>query len=188
VPLERLYAGGNGWGPEAGPIFARLLRSGLAELYLAAGRLGDDGAAAIAEALGGDRPTRVVLGLGGNGLSPAGVRPLAEQLRALWTLDLARPPSALALGALPNAVGDEGAAVLARALPGSSLRRLDLRHTGVTGRGARLLVEALHQGTDLELLGLGSGVPRRLKRGAAPALREPTPPADDIAAIASVYR
>ena len=142
VPLERLYAGGNGWGPEAGPIFARLLRSGLAELYLAAGRLGDDGAAAIAEALGGDRPTRVVLGLGGNGLSPAGVRPLAEQLRALWTLDLARPPSALALGALPNAVGDEGAAAIARALPGSGLRRLELRHTGVTGRGARLLVEA----------------------------------------------
>ncbi len=188
VPLERLYAGGNGWAPEAGPVFARLLRSGLAELYLAAGGLGDHGVTAIAEALDGDRAARVVLGLGGNGLTLAGVRPLAERLRTLWALDLARPPSALALGALPNVVGDEGAAMLARALPGSGLRRLDLRHTGVTGRGARLLVEALRQGTDLELLGLGSGIPRRLKRGAAPALREPTPPAGDIAALASVYR
>ncbi|GAA1783999.1 hypothetical protein GCM10009682_02730 [Luedemannella flava] len=58
----------------------------------------------------------------------------------------------------------------------------------MTGRGARLLVAALDAGTDLELLGLGTGVPRRLKRVAAVALRPATPAPEDIMAIASVYR
>jgi hypothetical protein len=186
VPLERLYAGGNGWGPEAGPLFAALLRHGLGELYLAAGRLGDAGVGPLVDALDGDR--RVALGLGGNGLAPASVRLLAGRLPALSTLDMARPPSALVLRAQDNVVGDEGAAMLAAALPGTALRRLDLRHTGVSGRGARLLVAALDHGTELELLGLGSGVPRRLKRSAGLSMRTPAPPAEDVAAIASVYR
>jgi hypothetical protein len=92
------------------------------------------------------------------------------------------------LQAEENVVGDEGAAALATALPGSGLRRLDLRHTGVTGRGARLLVAALDAGTDLEVLGLGTGVPRRRKRVAAIALQPASAAAEDVAAIASVYR
>jgi hypothetical protein len=189
-PLHRLYAGGNGWDPAAGRLFAQLLTGGLDELYLAAGQLGDAGIAPIASVLH-DLVTagrRVALGLGGNGLTPHGLRLLAAGLPALSTLDLSRPPSAQALHAVPNLVGDDGAAALAAALPGSGLRRLDLRRTGVTGRGAKLLVAALDQGTELELLGLGSGVPRRLKRVAAGSLREPAPPGEDIAAIASVYR
>jgi Leucine Rich repeat len=187
VPTERLYLGGNNLGPEVAGLLARLLReAGVTELYLNAGRLGDEGATALAEAL---RPGgRATLGLGGNGIGPAGVRALAARLGLMSTLDLARPPSALALRATPNEVGDEGAAALAGALPGSGLRRLDLRHTGVTGRGARLLVAALESTSDLELLGLGSGVPRRLKRVAAEAMRPPTAPPEDIRAIASVYR
>jgi hypothetical protein len=190
VPLQRLYAGGNGWGPEAGPLLASLLVTGLGELYLAAGRLADDGTAAIADALAdvAAHGRRVGLGLGGNGLTPQAVRLLAAHLPALSTLDLSRPPSGLALRAVPNVVGDEGATALARALPGSGLRRLDLRHTGVTGRGARLLVAALVPETDLELLGLGRGVSRRLKRAATAALHPPAPPTPDVAAIASVYR
>lgn len=189
-PLHRLYAGGNGWGPDAGPVFARLLAGGLDELYVAAGHLGDAGIAPITSTVDdlAAAGRRVALGLGGNGLTPAGVRLLAAGLPALSTLDLARPPSALALRAAPNLVGDEGAIALAAALPGSRLRRLDLRHTGITGRGARLLVAALEQGTELELLGLGHGIPRRLKRVAAGSLREPTGPSEDVAAIASVYR
>jgi hypothetical protein len=187
VPLDRLYAGGNGWGPEAGPLFAQLLDDGLGELYLAAGRLGDGGVAPIASTLDGAR-RRVTLGLGGNGVTPRAVRLLATRLPALHALDLARPPSALVLRAEPNLVGDEGAAALASALPGSRLRRLDLRHTGVTGRGARLLIAALPEATQLELLGLGRGIPRRLKRSAAGVLRESSPPAEDVQAIASVYR
>jgi hypothetical protein len=121
-------------------------------------------------------------------LPPASVRLLCSRLTALSTLDLARPPSALVLRAHDNIVGDEGAAMLAAALPRSGLRRLDVRHTGVSGRGARLLVAALDQGTELERLGLGSGVPRRLKRHAGASMRAPAPPAEDVAAIASVYR
>lgn len=191
TPIERLYLGGNGLGPEAGGLLAGLLRdAGVRELYLAAGRVGDAGVAPLAGALAdvAARGRRVVLGLGGNGLSPAGVALLAARLPALSVLDLARPPSSGVLRALPNVVGDEGAAALAAALPGSGLRRLDLRHTGVTGRGARMLVGALDAGTDLELLGLGTGVPRRLKRVAATVLRPATPAPEDIRAIASVYR
>ncbi len=191
TPIERLYLGGNGLGPESGDVLAGLLRdAGVGELYLAAGRLGDTGVAAVAGALAGvaARGRRVVLGLGGNGIGPDGVRHLAAHLAALATLDLARPPSARVLRAAPNVVGDAGAAALAGALPGSGLRRLDLRHTGVTGRGARLLVAALDAGTDLELLGLGSGVPRRLKRVATTVLRPATPAPEDITAITSVYR
>ncbi len=187
VPTERIYLGGNNFGPEVAGSLARLLReAGVSELYLNAGRLGDAGAAVIAEALPSGR--RIVLGLGGNGIGPDGVRALAVKLGRLSTLDLARPPSSLALRAVANEVGDEGAAALAEALPGSGLRRLDLRHTGVTGRRARLLVQALEASTDLELLGLGAGVPRRLKRAVGAVLRPPTDPAPDILAIASVYR
>ncbi|GAA1737392.1 gala protein [Luedemannella helvata] len=189
TPVQRLYLGGNGLGPDAGDLLTALLRdAGVTELYLNAGRLGDAGAASIADALADVDDRRVTLGLGGNGLTPVGVRHLAARLPHLSTLDLARPPSALALAAEPNVVGDDGAAALATALPGSGLRRLDLRHTGVTGRGARLLIDALDAGTDLELLGLGSGVPRRLKRTAAAVLRPVTPAPEDIMAIASVYR
>jgi hypothetical protein len=180
---HRVYLGGNNLGPESAEVLARLLRAGVDELYLSAGRLGDEGAAALAGALAEGR--RVVLGLGGNGIRLGGVRALAARLGALAALDLARPPSAFVLRAEPNEVGDEGAFALADALPGSGLRRLDLRHTGVRGRGARRLVEAAD---GLELLGLGSGVPRRMKRAAARVLRAPAPPPDDVRAIVSVYR
>jgi len=186
VPTERLYLGGNNLGPEAADLLVSLLRdAGVSELYVAAGRLGDDGARTIAAGLP-DR--RVVLGLGGNGITANGVRALADRLATLSALDLARPPSAIALRAEPNVVGDDGAAALAAALPGSGLRRLDLRHTGVTGRGARLLLAALDPGTELELLGLGSGVPRRIKRAVTDVLRPSSAPAEDVRAIASVYR
>ncbi|GIJ55015.1 gala protein [Virgisporangium aurantiacum] len=182
-PTQRLYLGGNNLGPESAEVLARLLRAGVDELYLSAGRLGDEGTAVLAAALVPGR--RVVLGLGGNGIRVDGVRALAARLTALASLDLARPRSAVALRAAPNEVSDEGAVALADALPGSGLRRLDLRHTGVRGRGARRLVEAAGE---LELLGLGSGVPRRMKRAAARVLREPAPAPADVRAIASVYR
>jgi len=187
TPLERLYLGGNNLGPAAAPLLAGLVRSGVRELYLACGRLGDEGAAALASAAS-DAGHRITFGLGGNGIGPAGVRALASALGTLSTLDLARPPSSVVLRAEPNQVGDEGASALADGLPGSGLRRLDLRHTGVTGRGARLLMTAAQRCTGLELLGLGSGVPRRIKRAVAETLSPATPPAPDIQAIVSVYR
>jgi Ran GTPase-activating protein (RanGAP) involved in mRNA processing and transport len=187
APLERLYLGGNNLGPAAAPWLAALVRdAGVRELYLACGRLGDDGTRVLASAMTPGRG--VVLGLGGNGIGPSGVGALAAVLDGLSVLDLARPPSSVVLRAEPNQVGDEGALALAGALPGSGLRRLDLRHTGVTGRGAKALLAAAQHTNGLELLGLGSGVPRRVKRALTRTLSPATPPAADIQAIVSVYR
>ncbi|MBC6462928.1 gala protein, partial [Actinomadura sp. HBU206391] len=133
------------------------------------------------------RPVR--LGLGGNGIGPDGAKALAGVLDGIETLDLGRPPSERSLGAPANATGDAGAAALAAALPGSRLRRLELRHTGVTGRGAKTLLAAVADGTCLEYVGLGPGVPRRVKRALVPHLRPATaPPHPDRHAIGSVYR
>ncbi|GAA4572516.1 gala protein [Planotetraspora kaengkrachanensis] len=149
--------------------------------------------------------------LGGNGLDTAaapllaalirdaGVRELylpanhlgdegAAILGGIETLDLGRPPSERTLGASPNATGDAGAQALGEALAGSPLRRLELRHTGVTGRGAKTLLSGIVAGTRLEHLGLGPGVPRKVKRSIAPLLRPAEPSHPDVAAIGSVYR
>ncbi|GAA4959516.1 gala protein [Actinoplanes utahensis] len=176
--MERLFLGGNGLRPDAVPVLTRLVRDGgVRELFLAVNHLGDEGAAALAENLSGFPMT---LGLGGNGITD--VTALAANLRSWTALDLSRPPSERALGGRANVVGDTGAALLAAALPGSALKRLDVRFTGIRGRGARLLLDA---GGDLDHLGINGGVPRRMRRLAP---RADTPPHEDINAIVSVYR
>ncbi|HEX2314530.1 MAG TPA: gala protein, partial [Thermomonospora sp.] len=77
---------------------------------------------------------------------------------------------------------------LAAALPGSPLRRLELRHTGLTGRGAKALLAGVGDSTRLEYVGLGPGVPRRVKRALTPRLRPAARAHPDVGAIASVYR
>jgi hypothetical protein len=135
-----------------------------------------------------DPDRRIRLGAGGNGLTPAGAADLAGRLPLFDALDLARPPSERVLGGSSNVVGDDGAAALAAHLADSRLRRLDVRHTGITGRGAKALLAALERATSLEYLGLGFGVPRRVKRAASARLRPAGPVHPDIAAIVSVYR
>ncbi|MBE1537223.1 leucine-rich repeat domain-containing protein [Actinomadura algeriensis] len=187
VRLERLFVGGNGLGPEAaGPLAALVRDAGVRELYAPANHLGDAGAAAIARAVDAGRPVR--LGLGGNGLGPDGARALAGALRGIEALDLGRPPSQRALGAPSNETGDAGAAALAEALPDGPLRRLELRHTGVTGRGAKALLARVDERTRLEYVGFGPGVPRKVKRALAGRLRPAARPHEDLRAIASVYR
>ena len=184
APVTRVFLGGNGLGPSAGPLLARLLRdAGVRGLFLAANRLGDDGVRPAVEAVHAPGST---LGLGGNGLSPAAVTAIAGRLSMLDSLDLSRPQSLRVLGAADNVVGDDGAALLAAALPGTPLRRLDLRHTGVGGRGAKALLAALPT-TDLTRLALGPDVPRRVKR-AITALLPPADPAGVGSEIVSVYR
>jgi Ran GTPase-activating protein (RanGAP) involved in mRNA processing and transport len=184
APVTRVFLGGNGLGPAAGPLLARLLRdAGVRGLFLAANRLGDDGVRPVVEAVAAGGST---LGLGGNGLSPAAVAGVAGRLSLLDSLDLSRPQSLRVLGAADNVVGDDGAALLAAALPGTPLRRLDLRHTGVGGRGAKALLAAL-PATHLTRLALGPDVPRRVKRAITALL----PPAGDPgpgSEIVSVYR
>lgn len=183
--LERLFLGGNGLGQAAVPALVEIVtRGGVRELYLAANHLGDTGTVALGEAAA-DYP--MTLGLGGNGITAAGAVRLAGLTSRWLALDLARPPSERALGATSNVVGDDGAAAFAEALPGSELRRLDLRFTAITGRGTKLLVTA-SAASKLGHLGLSGGVPRRHKRLAASMLGTPPLPHPDIRAIASVYR
>ncbi|TDD94774.1 gala protein [Actinomadura rubrisoli] len=188
APLERMFLGGNGLGPDAADVLAALMRdANVRELYLPANHLGDAGAAVLASAARSEgRPVR--LGLGGNGVGPAGARALAGALGRMEALDLGRPPSERALGAPPNATGDDGAAALAEALPHSPLRRLELRHTGITGRGAKTLLAEVGDGTRLEYVGLGPGLPRKVKRAFAERLRPAARPHPDLCSIASVYR
>ncbi|MFB4314248.1 gala protein [Actinomadura sp. 21ATH] len=187
VPLERLFLGGNGLSAGEADLLAALIRDGgVRELFMSANHLGDEGAAVLAAATDPARPVR--LGLGGNGIGPAGARALAGALGGIESLDLGRPPSERALGAPPNATGDEGAAALAAALPGSPLRRLELRRTGITGRGAKTLLSHVPADTRLEYVGLGPGVPRKVKRAFAPRLRPAGRTHPDLQAIGSVYR
>ncbi len=184
--LERLFLGGNGLTPSAVPILLRLVRqAGVHELYLAANHLGDAGVSALAAGCAG---LPMTLGLGGNGLTPAGARVVAESMRSWQALDLARPPSQRVLGAMANVVGDTGAAELAVHLPQSRLRKLDLRHTAITGRGLSLLLAAAQDHPTLTYLGVKGGVPRRMRRAATAMLGGQRDVHPDVRAIASVYR
>ncbi|MFC9912477.1 gala protein [Streptomyces sp. NPDC127197] len=187
APLERLFLGGNGLTAADAPLLAALVRdAGVRELYLTANHLGDEGTAVLAAATDPARPVR--LGLGGNGIGPEGARALADALDGIETLDLGRALSERSLGSTGNATGDDGARALAAALPGSPLRRLELRHTGITGRGAKSLLAALPERHRLEYVGLGPGLPRRVKRSFAERLRPARPTHPDLRAIGSVYR
>ncbi|WP_328663824.1 gala protein [Streptomyces sp. NBC_00328] len=186
-PVERLFLGGNGLTAEAAPLLAALIRdAGVRELYLPANHLGDEGAAILAAAADPARPVR--LGLGGNGIGPTGARALADSLGGIEALDLGRPMSERSLGAPANTTGDEGAHALAAALPGSPLRRLELCHTGLTGRGAKTLLAAVPDDTPLEYVGLGPGLPRKVKRSFTRRLRPVGRAHPDLRAIGSVYR
>ncbi|WP_326790277.1 gala protein [Streptomyces sp. NBC_00151] len=186
-PVERLFLGGNGLTADAAPLLAALIReAGVRELYLPANHLGDEGAAILAAAADPARPVR--LGLGGNGIGPTGARALADSLGGIEALDLGRPLSERSLGAPANTTGDEGADALAAALPGSPLRRLELCHTGLTGRGAKTLLAAVPDNTPLEYVGLGPGLPRKVKRSFTRRLRPVGRAHPDLRAIGSVYR
>ncbi|MFD3873002.1 gala protein [Streptomyces sp. NPDC058623] len=187
-PLERIFLGGNGLTAEAAPLLAALIRdAGVRELYVPANHLGDEGVEILAAAAADPaRPVR--LGLGGNGIGPRGARALAAALGGIDALDLGRTLSERSLGAAGNDPGDEGAYALAAALPGSPLRRLDLRHTGITGRGAKSLLAALPEDAPLEHIGLGPGTPRRVKRAFAERLRPAAAAHPDVRAIGSAYR
>ncbi|CAL9604789.1 gala protein [Streptomyces sp. enrichment culture] len=188
-PLERLFLGGNGLTADAAPLLAALARdAGVTELYLPANHLRDEGAAVLAAAASAEPARPLHLGLGGNGIGPGGARALAAALHGVEALDLGRPRSERSLGAPPNHTGDEGAAALARALPGSPLRTLELRHTGLTGRGAKALLAAVPDDSALEHVGLGPGLPRRVKRDFRRRVRPARPAHPDLRAIGSVHR
>lgn len=185
--VERLFLGGNGLGPDSAEVLAALLRdAGVRELYVHANHLGDEGATVLAAATDPARP--VTLGLGGNGIGPAGARALADALDGIESLDLGRVPSERALGARPNTPGDEGLAAIAAALPGSALRRLEVRHTGISHQGVATVLGAVVQGGLLEYAGFGPGIPRRTERAVRRHLRPAQGAHHDVRMIGSLYR
>ena len=125
-------------------------------LFASANRLGDDGAAAIAEGLSVD--TRLErLGLSSNRISGPGTEALARAAAShprLLLLDLGFVRATPALGELGNRLGDEGAAAIADAFgkpaptrdggtAWPSLRALNLEHNGITQVRARLAVRGV---------------------------------------------
>lgn len=190
APLERLFLGGNGLAADAAPLLAALIReAGVRELYL----LGQP-----PRGRGRRRPGRR---RGHRRFPvPGPARPRRQRHRAArrprprrrprrHRSPRPRPPH---VGTqprrTPNDTGDSGARALAAALPGSPLRRLELRHTGLTGRGAKVLLAAVPEHSSLEYVGLGPGLPRKVKRSFAQRLRPARAAHPDLRAIGSVYR
>ncbi|CAK0823045.1 unnamed protein product [Prorocentrum cordatum] len=142
------------WGDEEVEQLATVLTSGAAprlmRFYLADNRVGDEGAARLAAALGALQELRV-LGLRHNRVADEGVARLAAALGALPEL------RELRLGG--NRVGDEGVVCLAAALLApeapQNLQLLDLYENRVGDEGAARLAEALGALPELRELGLG---------------------------------
>jgi len=74
-----------------------------------------------------------------------------KENRTLLSLQLGFMKATAALGELGNNIGDEGAAVLARALEGNNtLRELDVSQNGLTQKGVDSFLKVLVDGPDGE--------------------------------------
>ncbi|GAA2796253.1 ribonuclease inhibitor [Nonomuraea dietziae] len=189
----RLFVSGNQLGPEGAEQLARLIASdGAEELYVSAAGLGDQGASVVAGAL---RPGRLRrLSMASNGIGPAVLAELvAGAARAgVEMLDLGRVPAAGPLHAADNRLDEQAAALIAQALSEGPhrLAHLDLRHTGLTSRGALHLLAGAGRALSPTRYTLGGGIASRVKRdlnelaAAVPGLR----PHPDVAAVRSVHR
>ena len=193
--LERLYLGGNFWGPDEASILAQIVRSAprLRALLLSAGFLGDGGAAILASALADSRLEE--LSLASNGVGPNGAAHLfaaAAVHPTLPHLDLGYAVSTRALAASANVIGDEGAASAARCLASDpALVRLNLRGCGVTAHGLDLLTQAMKANTRLQFLMLDrppcAALEDRLQQNRKSAEILPSV-CRDVALTHSVYR
>ncbi len=194
--VERLYLGGNQIGPKEVQYLAELLRVNptLKALLLNVNRIGDEGADLLAEALRANQ-TLQELGLASNDISYAGAIPLLEAVQdhpTLTTLDMGYSRSTRVLGAFPNRISDEGAAIVGKLLAKNPpLCRLDLRGNGITEQGRGNILAGLHQNTHLGYLFLDGKADLRIdallthNRASAPQRMQQ---ADDVALIKSVYR
>jgi hypothetical protein len=171
---------------------ASVAHSALTELDLGCCEFGDDGAAALAEALRLRRwPLLQRAALGSNGIGPAGAAAICGSISiALTALDLSGNPlgpaglravALLALGATAGArlaelrlsstgADADAAAALAGALAGNtSLTRLDLARNPIGDAGATAIAGALRRNTALIWLRLGC---RRATAAAAHAFAD----------------
>jgi len=196
--VEHVYLGGNAGGRLAAAAIGELLATTprIRSLQLSASRFADC-IDLLAEGLTHDR-TLEDLGLASCGLDATGGAAIARALARhprLLRIDLAKAPSAWALGEAANRIGDPGAPAWADVVRANGpLRSLDLRDNAITSRGAFPILEALHANDHLVDLGLHHHVARTIRRSirrkldanAADRGRPEMPP--HVAAIQSVYR
>ncbi|MFI0418302.1 ribonuclease inhibitor [Spongiactinospora sp. 9N601] len=191
--IGRLFVSGNPLGPAGATELARLIHGGgVEELYVSAAALGDAGALTLAGALRGGAPRR--LSVASDGIGPAAAADLvaAAVAAGVEVLDLGRVRAAGHLGATDNRLDERAAARIADALSGGAhrLAYLDLRHTGLTSRGAMRLLGGAGRARSATRYVLGGGVASRVKRDLAmlasgvPELRAHP----EVAVIRSVYR
>ncbi len=194
--IERLYLGGNFFGPEEAPLLADIVRftPRLKALLLNVSFLGDAGAALLAPALAESRLEE--LGLASSGIRLDGAALLFQAAAAhptLTHLDLGYSVSTRVLGASANAHGDAVAVHAAHFLAGNpGLRHLDLRGGGFTGEGTQRLADALEHNTHLISLPLDGKLnpvlQQHLQRNRALAAEPPASVCRDVALTRSVYR
>nr|WP_232328544.1 ribonuclease inhibitor [Kibdelosporangium sp. MJ126-NF4]CEL23397.1 hypothetical protein [Kibdelosporangium sp. MJ126-NF4]CTQ96867.1 hypothetical protein [Kibdelosporangium sp. MJ126-NF4] len=185
--VQRLFLSGNDL--SASDALARLVAEcGLEELYLSACGLGDRGALAVAAGL---VPGLRRLSVASNGIGPAAATELvrAATIAGVQVLDLGRVKAAGVLGAADNHVDAHGIAD-ALSVVDHQLWHVDLRHTGMTSRGALALLSGARKASTASRFVLGSGIARRVKRELG-QIAEGLPevlPHPDVAAIRSVHR
>ncbi len=192
--VERLYLGGNFFGPAEAPLLAEIVRHAprLKALLLNVGFLGDTGAALLASALPNSGLEE--LGLASNDIGPEGAAHLFEAAAVhptLTHLDLGYAVSTRVLGASANAIGDAGAVRAARCLAGNpQLVRLDLRGNRFSQQGRDLLAEAMEHNTRLQSLSLDGPPHAALREGLQRNRERATeiPLSRDVALTRSVYR
>ncbi|MEV4319620.1 ribonuclease inhibitor [Actinocrispum sp. NPDC049592] len=185
--VRRLFLSGNPLG--GAEALTKLVRDcGLEELYLSACQLGDRGAAYVRAGLNEGLKR---LSVASNGISAHAMTGLfdAAVLAGVEVLDLGRVRAAGVLDARDNRVD---AAALAETLSAGphQLRHLDLRSTGLDGRGSVKLLAGAERAVTATRYILGGGLPKRIK-GKLGHLAADVPalaPHPDVAAIKSVHR
>ena len=194
--LAHLYLGGNRLRPEAAEPFAAVLKRNafLRSLLLNVNFLGDDGAEILADGLRQNH-TLSALGLASNGITLRGLTALlnAAQTHPLAHLDMGCSPSTHVLGALPNRIGNAGAAAVRDFLAQNPpLTSLNLTGNGITAQGVERLIAGMERNTRLRRLTLeGLPDPRLaalLERNRANASSDTGYPNPDALRIKSVYR
>lgn len=213
--FERVYLGGNALGAAGASSLARLVAAGgVAELYVSAAGLGDEGAEVLAQALETAPPGRLGrLSVASNGIGPAPVgRLVAAAARAgVRVLDLGRVRAARVLAAPENRIDAEAATAIGTTLAATPhrLTHLVLTDTGMRSREALNLLRALGAAEPRPWPGADAGAPTPVAAGAAPiritlgkgvaatvkrqfaqlaaGVGRPVP-APDVVAVRSVYR
>lgn len=194
--VERLFVGGNALGTAGAACLGTVITAGaVAELYVSAAGLGDEGALVLAEALARAPHGRLTrLSVASNGIGPVACARLVTAATAAGVelLDLGRVKAARALGAADNQVDVEAATAMAAALTSAPhrLTQLVLAHTGMRSREAHRLLDAAPAAATATRYVLGKGIATSVRRrldALSAHLPSPAVP-EDVAAVRSVHR